>query len=144
MGKVVTSDKVLVGDDFNGHVVSDMFGFGEFHGGFGIGQINDGGITLLDWAVGKGLHLTSTCFQKQRSWLVKFRPGEIETMIDYILVQNKYRSNPRWRDGELTLCSVNGYGVQKEDQEESNIQEEIETVEVERVRGERRICWRGQ
>ena len=40
----------------------------------------------------------------------------------------------------MTLCSVNGYGVQKEDQEESNIQEEIETVEVERVRGERRIC----
>ena len=65
-------------------------------------------------------------------------------MIDYILVQNKYRSNPRWRDGELTLCSVNGYGVQKEGQEESIIQEEIETVDVERVRGERRICWRDQ
>ena len=55
MEKVVTSEKVLVGSDFNGHVGSDMGGFGEVHGSFGIGQINDGGIRLLDWEVGKGL-----------------------------------------------------------------------------------------
>ena len=39
MDKVVTSEKVLVGGDFNGHAHSDMGGFG----GVGIGQINDGG-----------------------------------------------------------------------------------------------------
>ena len=86
MDKVVTSDNVLVGGDFNGHVGSDMGGFGEVHGGFGIGQINDGGIRLLDWAVGKGLRLMNTCFQKRKSWLVTFRSGETETMIDYIMV----------------------------------------------------------
>ena len=37
MGKVVTSEKVLVGGDFNGHIDSDMGGFGEVHGVFGIG-----------------------------------------------------------------------------------------------------------
>ena len=42
MDKVVTSDNVLVGGNFNGHVGSDIGGFGEVHGGFGIGQINDG------------------------------------------------------------------------------------------------------
>ena len=57
MNKVVRSKKVLVGGDFNGHVGSGMGGFEEVHGGFGIGQINDGGIRLLDWIVGKGLHL---------------------------------------------------------------------------------------
>ena len=51
--KVITSEKVLVGGDFDVHVGSDMGAFGEVHGGFGIGQINDGGIILLDWAVGK-------------------------------------------------------------------------------------------
>ena len=91
MGKFVTSGNVLVGSDFNGHVGSDMGGFGEIHGDFGIGQINDGGIRLLDWAVVKGLHLMNTCFQKRKSWLVTFRSGETETMIDYILVNNKYR-----------------------------------------------------
>ena len=45
MDKVVTSsEKELVGGDFNGHVGSDMGGFGEVHGGLGIGQVNDGGI----------------------------------------------------------------------------------------------------
>ena len=36
MDKVVTSEKWLVGGDFNDHVGSDIGGFGEFHGGFGI------------------------------------------------------------------------------------------------------------
>ena len=44
MDKFVTSERVLVGGDINDHVGSDMRGFGEVHGGFGIGQINDGGI----------------------------------------------------------------------------------------------------
>ena len=61
--KLVTSEKVLVGSNFNGHIGSDMGSFGEVHGGFGIGQINNRGIILLDLAVGKGLHLISTCFQ---------------------------------------------------------------------------------
>ena len=62
-------------------------------GGFGIGQINDGGIRLFNMAVGKGLHLMNTCFQKQNMCLITFRSGETETMIDYILVNNKYRSS---------------------------------------------------
>ena len=86
MDKVVTSDNVLVGGDFNGHVGSDMCGFGEVHGGFGI-------VRLLDWAVGKGLHLMNTCFQKRKSRLVTFRSHETETMIDYIPMNNKYRSS---------------------------------------------------
>ena len=55
VAKVMTNEKVLVVSDFNGHVDSDKAGFGEVHGGFRIGQINDGGIRLLDCAVGKGL-----------------------------------------------------------------------------------------
>ena len=93
MEMVVTSDNVFVGGDFNGHVGSDMDGFGEVHEGFGIGQISDGGIRLLDWAVGRGLHLMNTCFQKRKSRLVTFRSSETETMIDYILLNNKYRSS---------------------------------------------------
>ena len=94
MDKVVTSE-VLVGGDFNGHVVSDMGGFAEVHGGFGIGQTNDGGIRLLDWAVGKRLRLMNTCFPKRKSQLITLRSGETEAMIDYILVNNKYRSSAK-------------------------------------------------
>ena len=35
----------------------------------------------------------NTCFQKKKSWLITFRSGENEKMIDYILVNNKYRSS---------------------------------------------------
>ena len=80
MDKFVTSEKVLVSGGFNGHVDSDMGGFGEIHSHFGIGQINDGRIRLMDWTVGKGLHLMNTCIQK--SWLITFRSGETETMIN--------------------------------------------------------------
>ena len=93
MDKVVTSEKVLVGGDFDGYVGSDIGGFREVHGGFGIGQISDGGIRLLDWAVSKGLGLMNTCFQERKCWLITFRLGETEAMIDYILVNNKYRSS---------------------------------------------------
>ena len=55
MDKFVTGGKVLVGDDFNGHVSCDMGGFGELHRVFNIGLINDGEIRLLDWTAGKGL-----------------------------------------------------------------------------------------
>ena len=37
----------------------------------------------------------NTCFQKRKSWLIKFRSGETETMINYILVNNKYRSSAK-------------------------------------------------
>ena len=46
----------------------------------------------MDWAVGKGLHLKSSL---QKIWLITFRLGETETMIDYILVNNKYRSSTK-------------------------------------------------
>ena len=32
---------MLMGGDFNGHVGSDVNDFGEVHGCFGIGKIND-------------------------------------------------------------------------------------------------------
>ena len=89
----VTSKKVLVGGDFNGHIGSDMGGFGAVHRGFGIGQINDAGIRLLDWVVVKELGFLNTCFQKKKRWLITFRSSETETMIDNILVNNKYRSS---------------------------------------------------
>ena len=78
MDKVVTSE-VLVGGGLNGHVGTDMGGFGQVHGVFGIGQINDGGVRLLHKAVGKGLCLMNTYFLKRKNWLITFRLGETET-----------------------------------------------------------------
>ena len=66
-------------------------------------------------------------------------------MIDYILVNNKYRSSVKdvkVIPGEEIVSQhclfVDGYGVQEEGQEESKIQKETETLEVETVGAERR------
>ena len=82
-----------MGGNFNGNFCSDMGGFGEVHGGFGIGQINERGIRLLGWAIGKELRLMNTFFQEKKSRFITFRSGETETMIDYILANNKYRNS---------------------------------------------------
>ena len=66
MEKVVTNGKKLVGGDFNGHIGRNMGSFEEVHEGFGIGQIYDGGIILLDWAIGKYVRLMSTYFQEKK------------------------------------------------------------------------------
>ena len=49
--------------------------------GVGIWQINDGGIRLLNWTVGKGLRLTNSCFQKRKRRLITIILGETKTMI---------------------------------------------------------------
>ena len=46
-------------------------GFGEF--GRGFGQINNAGIKLLDWAVGKRLPLMIIYVKKWTGWLITLR-----------------------------------------------------------------------
>ena len=36
------------------------------------------------------------CFQKRKSWLIICKSCETETMIDYILVNKKYRSSAQF------------------------------------------------
>ena len=142
MGQVTTRERVLVGSDFNGHVGSNMGGFGELHGSFGFGQIYDGGIRFLDWAVDKRLRLMNTCFQKRKSQPITFPSSETETMMDYILVNSKDRSSVKdvkVIPGEEIVsqhCLLLMDKVQKGGQEKSKIQKEIETVDVERIRKE--------
>ena len=142
MGQVTTRERVLVGSDFNGHVGSNMGGFGELHGSFGFGQIYDGGIRFLDWAVDKRLRLMNICFQKRKSQPITFPSSETETMMDYILVNSKDRSSVKdvkVIPGEEIVsqhCLLLMDMVQKGGQKKSKIQKEIETVDVERIRKE--------
>ena len=56
-----------MGGDSNGHVGSDMGDFGDVHEDYGIGQIKGLGDQIVGLAVGKGLHLINTCFQKRKN-----------------------------------------------------------------------------
>ena len=63
----------------------------------------------MDWAVAKGLRLMNTCSQKRKSRVITFGSGESETMIDYILVNTKYRSSVKdvkVIPGEEIVCQL--------------------------------------
>ena len=62
--RVVTSDKVLIGGDVNGHAGRKPCGFGEVLGGHRAGLWNDEDVRLINWAVGKCMKLMYTYFQK--------------------------------------------------------------------------------
>nr|XP_009801375.1 PREDICTED: craniofacial development protein 2-like [Nicotiana sylvestris] len=47
---VPPAEKLFIGGDFNGHIGANAGGYGEVHGGFGFGERNGGGTTLLDFA----------------------------------------------------------------------------------------------
>ena len=140
MDKDETSE-MLLGDDFSRHAGSDMGGLGEVHGGFGIWQINDGGVILLDWSVGKGLCLMNMCFLTKKSQLITFRSCETETKINYILVNNKYRNivkDAKVIPGEEIMSQLSlllmDMVLKKRSGGKKNSEKEIKTVEVERVK----------
>jgi len=45
------SEKLFRGGDFNGHIGVDPNGYDTGHGGFGFGERNIGGVSVLDFAV---------------------------------------------------------------------------------------------
>ncbi|XP_049410398.1 uncharacterized protein LOC125873518 [Solanum stenotomum] len=44
------TEKIVIGGDFNGHIGATSNGFDDVHGGFGFGERNGGGSSLLDFA----------------------------------------------------------------------------------------------
>ena len=67
---------------------------GSFNGGCGIGPLNESGVRLMDWALGKGLKLMNTSFKKNICWLAKYISSHAGA-VDYILVNGRYRSGVR-------------------------------------------------
>ncbi|KAG5632730.1 hypothetical protein H5410_004447 [Solanum commersonii] len=44
------TEKIVIGGDFNGHIGATSNGFDDVHGGFGFGERNGGGSSLLEFA----------------------------------------------------------------------------------------------
>ncbi|XP_019224635.1 PREDICTED: uncharacterized protein LOC109206279 [Nicotiana attenuata] len=67
------TEKLFIGGDFNGHIGSSAGGYGEVHGGFGFGDRNGGGTSLLDFARAFELVIVNSMFPKREKHLVTFR-----------------------------------------------------------------------
>jgi len=82
---VPRSKKLFIGGDFNGHIGVELDGHDMVHGGFGCGERNNGGVSILDFAV--AYELLVAYFKKKEDQLVTFKSGATKTQIDYFLIK---------------------------------------------------------
>ncbi|XP_070018256.1 uncharacterized protein [Nicotiana sylvestris] len=85
--QVPPAEKLFIGGDFNGHIGGTAGGYGEVHGGFGFGERNAGGTSLLDFAKAFGLVIANSSFPKRKEHLVTFQNAVAKTQIDYLLLR---------------------------------------------------------
>ena len=76
-------EKVIIGDDLNGHVGREGNGYREVHGGYGFGKINNEGKSILDFAMAYGLIITNTRFKKWDEHLITYKNIASSTQIYY-------------------------------------------------------------
>ncbi|XP_070019908.1 uncharacterized protein [Nicotiana sylvestris] len=84
---ITPSERLFIGGDFNGHIESSARGYTEVHGGFGFGERNGGGISLLDFAKAFDLVIANSSFTKWEGHLVTYQSSVAKTQIDYLLLR---------------------------------------------------------
>jgi len=64
---------------FNGHIGVDAGRYVSAHGGFGFGERNNGGVSVLDFVVAYDLLVVNSFFKKMEDHLVTFRSSSVRT-----------------------------------------------------------------
>ncbi|XP_070029060.1 uncharacterized protein [Nicotiana sylvestris] len=66
------TEKLFIGGDFNCHIGGTPVGYDNVHDGFGFGDRNEGGTSLLDFSRAFDLVIANSSFPKKREHLVTF------------------------------------------------------------------------
>ncbi|KAL5138398.1 Craniofacial development protein 2 [Glycine soja] len=100
-------EKVFLGGDLNGHVGSVARGFEGVHGGFGLGEMNGEGKSILEFSEALDLSIANTWFKKRAEHLITYKSGGTCSQIDFFLIRKsdrKYCLNCKVIPGEsLTI-----------------------------------------
>nr|GEU96952.1 hypothetical protein [Tanacetum cinerariifolium] len=89
-----TDQRLIIGGDLNGHIGAAADGYTGVHGGFGFGDRNEEGCTILEFATAHELVVANSFFKKSDAHLITFQSGGHNTQINYLLV----------RRGDLRAC----------------------------------------
>nr|GEV94762.1 hypothetical protein [Tanacetum cinerariifolium] len=81
-----TNQRLIIGGDLNDHIGAAADGYAEVHGGFGFGERNEEGCTILEFATAHDLVVANSFFKKRDAHLITFQSGGHNTQIDYLLV----------------------------------------------------------
>ncbi|XP_019253885.1 PREDICTED: craniofacial development protein 2-like [Nicotiana attenuata] len=84
---IMPTEKLFIGGDFNCHIGSSAGGYSKVHGGFGFGDRNGGGTSLLDFARAFELVNVNSMFPKREEHLATFRSMVAKLQIDYLLLR---------------------------------------------------------
>jgi len=84
-------EKLFIGIDFNSHVGVEADGHDTAHRGFGCGERNNGGVSILEFAVAYGMLVITSILKKKENHLVTFKSGFIKTKIDYFMTKANNR-----------------------------------------------------
>lgn len=86
MSGILPTEKLFVGGDFSSHIEKTSRVYGDVHGGFGFGDQNEVGVSLLDFAETFKLVIVNSSFPKKEDHMVTFRSSVVQTQIDYLLL----------------------------------------------------------
>lgn len=86
---IPTGEQKIICGDLNGHVGMDGDGYEGYHGGFGYGEQNKEGETILEFAASHNLAVVNTFFQKKNEHLITYKSGNSKTQIDYFLLDKR-------------------------------------------------------
>ena len=95
LAMIPREEQVWIGGDFNGRVGGGNTGVEQVIGQYGVGQRNDSGQTLVDFAMGMDLVACNTLFKKTERHRVTYKSGKAETQIDYILCRKDNKGDVR-------------------------------------------------
>ncbi|KAH1214992.1 Craniofacial development protein 2 [Glycine max] len=84
-------EKVFLGGDLNGHVGSVARGFEGVHGGFGLGEMNGEGKSILEFSEALDLSIANTWFKKREEHLITYKSGGTCSQIDFFLIRESDR-----------------------------------------------------
>ncbi|KAG4931766.1 hypothetical protein JHK84_048760 [Glycine max] len=84
-------EKVFLGGDLNGHVGSVARGFEGVHGGFGLGEMNGEGKSILEFSEALDLSIANTWFKKREDHLITYKSGGTCSQIDFFLIRKSDR-----------------------------------------------------
>ena len=96
---------MIVGGNLNGHVGISREAIGRIHGGWGVGEKNEVGEGITDFAMAFDLSIVNTFFEKRPNHLVSYKSGGRESQTDFLICR-------RQQPNEVKNCMViNGESV---------------------------------
>ena len=89
---VAKEERVVLGEDLNGHVSKENIGDEEIMGRYGAGTRNKEESMVVDFAKRMDLVIVNTYFEKKDVHRVTHKSGEKSTQVDYVMCRKR---NPK-------------------------------------------------